>query len=289
MLTARSRLLAGLLAVFAVAGAATAAEDPAFLVNRAWQDFLGGEFDTAARGFEATIRASGKDAPEHLLALYGLASVWNLRGSGPDPVQAESLYKEVIAASPTSDLAAWSMLALARMKHLVPTGVEPDYPAVRKAYGDVIAAFPGHPAAEEALIHQQATFVATLEPADAKSALTVLTTFLAGKPAPKFASPAWGLVAECHRTLGDPDARLKAELAALATKEIDPSNPWSDNAATFWKIATIAEFEAGDFRVARVYYKKFIEEYPTDNRKYGAKQALLRMEEQERKLRGGGR
>lgn len=275
--------------VAGLSGRAGAAEDPGFLVNRAWQDFMGGEFDTAARGFEATIRSAGKDAPERLLALYGLASVWNLRGSGPDPVRAEKLYREVIAAAPKSDAAAWSLLALARMKHLVATGVEPDYPAVRKAYGEVIAAFPGHPAAEEAFIHSQATLVATLAPADATTALAALQTFLKSNPAPKFSSPAWGLVAECHRTLGDPDARLRAELESLRTREIDPTNPWSDHAAVYWKIATIAEFEAGDFRVARTHYKKLIEEYPTDNRKFGAKQALIRMDEQERRLRGGGR
>jgi tetratricopeptide (TPR) repeat protein len=261
-----------------LAGRAGTAEDPAFLLARAWQDFLGGEYDMAARGFADTRRAAAKDSPEALLATYGLASVWNLRGAGPDPVRAEALYREVIAAHPKSDAAAWSLLALARMKHVPPAGQEPDYPAVRKAYAEVIAAFPGHAAAEEALMYQQATLVYTLDRTDAEAALAALTAHLERTPASPFASPMWGLVAECHRTLGDATARLRAEIKSLETKEIDPTNPWSDHAWTYWKIATIAEFEAGDFRTARIYYTKFVEEYPTDNRRYGAKKALERMD-----------
>ncbi len=279
---------AGTALLLVLGGRAGTAENPRFLLTRAWQDFSGGEFDTAARGFDATLAAAAKDAPEYQLALYGLASVWNLRGSGPDPVRAETLYREAIAVSPKSDVAAWSLLALARMKQIVATGVEPDYPAIRKAFGEVITAFPGHPAAEEAFIHQQATLVATLSPADTTAALKTLTEFLKRSPAPKFASPAWGLVAECHRTLGDPVARLRAEIESVRVKEVDPLSPWSDNAAVYWRIASIAEFEAGDFRTARQYYAKLIEEFPTDQRKFGAQQALARMTAQEKKLRGGG-
>ncbi len=275
-------------ALLGLGGRAGTTEDSRFLVTRAWQDFMGGEYDTAARGFDATLAVTERGRPEHQLALYGLASVWNLRGSGPDPVRAERLYREAIAESPKSDVAAWSLLALARMKQIVATGEEPDYPAIRKAFGDVIAAFPGHPAAEEAFIHQQATLVATLSPSDTAVALKALTEFLKSSPAPKFASPAWGLIAECHRTLGDPAARLRAEIESVRVKEIDPLSPYSDNAAVYWRIASIAEFEAGDFRTARQFYAKLIEEFPTDQRKFGAQKAIVRMAAQEKKLRGGG-
>ena len=51
--------------------------------------------------------------------------------------------------------------------------------------------------------------------------------------------------------------------------------------------STVAEFEAGDFEAARTFYRRLIDEYPTDIRKYAAQQALRRMDETERALRAG--
>ena len=57
-----------------------------------------------------------------------------------------------------------------------------------------------------------------------------------------------------------------------------------------WKTARALGFAPtlalGDFDTARKYYRKLIEEYPTDIRMYGAKQALKRMDEVEGKIRG---
>jgi tetratricopeptide (TPR) repeat protein len=175
------------------------------------------------------------------------------------------------------------------MKHAVPAGQEPDYPAVRAAYEEVIAKFPDHLAGEEAFIYLQSTRVATLDPKDAESAMAALGGFIKGHAASRFLSPAWALVAECAFTLGRPDDRLKAKIASLEAKELDPTNPYSDNASLYWEIATIAEFDAGDFAVARKYYKGLVDEYPQDQRRWGARLALARLNQVEAKLRKGGR
>ena len=95
-------------------------------------------------------------------------------------------------------------------------------------------------------------------------------------------------MAVSYQTLNMPEERLRAEEQSLETTEVDPTNPFTEFAWQYWNLATIAEFEVGDFDTARKYYRKLIEEYPTDIRLYGAKQALKRMDEVEAKIRGGG-
>lgn len=46
-----------------------------------------------------------------------------------------------------------------------------------------------------------------------------------------------------------------------------------------------AEFDLGDFTLAREFYQKLIKEYPTDQRVFPAKLALKRMDETEAKIR----
>jgi tetratricopeptide (TPR) repeat protein len=271
------------------AGDSAAPLTPAYLTARAWEDYRDGEYATAVHGFSDAAHAAPAGSADRLEALYGLGMAWNLRGSGSDPALAEKCFREVLTLSPTGELAAWSLLALARMKHAVPVGEEPDYPAVRKAYQDVIDRFPNHLAGEEAFIYLESTWVATLDPKDAEPALVALEGFIRDHAASKFLSPAWALVAECEATLGRSDERLKAKIASLETRELDPTNPYSDNAALYWEIATIAEFEAGDFATARKYYRALADEYPLDQRKWGAKLALERMDAVEAGLRAGGR
>jgi len=262
---------------------------PSFFNTRAWEDFRAGEFGAAVRGFNEAVAAAPAGSADRLQALYGLGMTWNLRGLGPDPVLAEKCFREVVRASPTGDVAAWSLLALARIRHAVPVGTEPDYAAVRAAYQEVVTRFPLHPAGEEAFVYLQSTWVATLDPRDAGQALAALEGFIKDHPGSKFLSAAWSLVAECAATLGRPDDRLKAKIASLEAKELDPTNPYSDNAALYWEIATIAEFEAGDFAVARKYYRGLVDEYPQDQRRWGARLALERLDAVEAGLRKGGK
>jgi hypothetical protein len=88
-----------------------------------------------------------------------------------------------------------------------------------------------------------------------------------------------------HTTLKQPELRLRAEENALKTYEIDPTNPSAELGWFYWTVATIAEFEVGDFDTARKYYRKLLAEYPHDQMVFGAKQALKRMDDLEAKLR----
>lgn len=276
---------------------APASGAPEKLIGLGWDDFRLGEYNRALRRFEAAARSCPAASPERLQALYGMATVWNLRLPlvDQDKELAEEIYRQLIREAPQSDLAAWSQLALARMKHLVRPGLDPDYHQVRRAYRQVIEQYPGRPAAEEAFIYLQSTYVATLQPEPTRRAVAALKKFIREHPDSGFVSAAWSLLAVSYDTLDMQKDRLHAELKALETREVDPTNPFQENAWQYWNIATIAEFEVGDFETARRYYRKLIEEYPTDIRRFGCEKALERMDEIERRLRarlsnpGGGR
>ena len=88
-----------------------------------------------------------------------------------------------------------------------------------------------------------------------------------------------------YTTLGDQEKRLEAEINSFETTEVDPSDPFIEFAWAYWNLATIAEFEVGDFDLARHYYNLLLEKYPTDIRVYGCKQALRRMAALEASIR----
>jgi len=260
-------------------------EDPREQVAAGWSAYRLGDFTRAVACFDAAAARTPEKSDVHVRALYGLATTWNLRRPDADPARAEAVFKRIVEQAPEHDLAAWSLLALARMKHLVPVGDDPDYAAVRVAYQECIARFPDHLAGEEAFIYQQSTYVATLKQDDARQAAAALERFIAARPRSTFISPAYYLLAHCYTTLRQPDKRLAAMIRAVDTEERDPLNPIQDKALGYWMIGTIAEFEAGDLDTARKYYRLLIDEYPADIRCYGAKTALKRMDDLEARLR----
>jgi hypothetical protein len=90
---------------------------------RGWDRYRLGEFSLVLKDFEAAAQRDEPGSSNHLTALYAQATTWNLRRPDEDKVRAERLYREVIALAPTNDLAAWSWLALARVK-AAPVGGE---------------------------------------------------------------------------------------------------------------------------------------------------------------------
>ena len=203
---------------------------------------------------------------------------------GEDPQLATQLYQEILAAAPDGPMIPWTELALARQQHLVPVGQEPDYAAVNAAYRHIMEKFPGHLAAKEAFLYLQSIQLAKLDPQTSLAAEKKLREF-AAREKKEFLSPAWSLLAVAYQTLGDQEKRLEAEKNSFETTEVDPSDPFLEFAWAYWNLATIAEFEVGDFDLARRYYSLLLETYPTDIRVYGCKQALARMDALEAKIR----
>ena len=279
-------LLAGLFAFGLAACKRQAGQtgDAATLIGDGWTAYRLSEFQNATLAFEAARTRAARGSDDWAMATYGLATTWDLRRPGEDPQKAAELYREILAAAPSSPMAPWTELALARQQHLVPVGQEPDYAAVNQAYQHILDKFPGHLAAKEAFLYLQSIQLAKLEPKSTRAAVAKLEDFVA-REKKEFLSPAWSLLAVGYTTLGDQEKRLLAEKNSFETTEVDPSDPFIEFAWAYWNLGTIAEFEVGDFALARQYYQLLIDKYPKDIRVYGCKQALSRMDALEAKIR----
>lgn len=274
----RAIILLGLIPV------ALAAEPGDDLLREGWEHFRLAEFSLAVKTFERDAAQAETNPVVQAQALYGLAMTWALRRPGEDIEQALALYRRAIAAAPDSDAAAWSWLAIARLKHAAATLKDTqDSPEVRRAYQDVINRFPTQPAGEEAFLFQQTATLAVPRPVTARPAVVALGEFLKTHPQTPYRRAAWSLIAHGNQILGDHDQRLAALLEMLATAEVDPQAPLY-HASEYWSIATLAEFECGNFAVAREYYQKLIVEYPTDQRIFLAKRELQHMTDVEARL-----
>ncbi|HCE45065.1 MAG TPA: hypothetical protein DET40_16110 [Lentisphaeria bacterium] len=260
-------------------------EKPAEVIAAGWLQFKMGEYKQAIKLFQKVLDGVPENSDEQIQALYGLGCTNWLKLPGGDKEKAAELFNEVIKRAPGSDYDAWSMLALVRMLHMVPADQTPDYPKVRDEYQKVYEKFPDKIAGHEAFIYMIGAYLAAFTKEDAVIAKKKLDEFLKAHPDSPFVSSAWGLCSRACETLGDKQGQLDAKLKELEKREIDPANPFMDNANAYWSIAVVAEFEVGDFETARKYYKLMMKEYPMERRNFGAMRALERMDALEAKLK----
>jgi len=258
--------------------------DAAELISEGWKAYRLNEFQNAMLAFEAAILQADPGTDEWAMATYGLATTWDMRRPSEDRDLATELYEEILEVSPDGPMAPWTELALTRQKHLVPVGQDPDYDAVTTGYQHLMDKFPGHLAAKEAFLYLQGIHLAELDPKSSEDSVQKLKQFISEQEI-EFVSPAWSLLSVGYTTMGNQEMRYNAEHNALETKEVDPSDPYLEFAWDYWNLATLAEFEVGDFDSARHYYQLLIDTYPNDIRIYGCKQALKRMDALEAKLR----
>lgn len=257
---------------------------PEEAVADGWRWYGGGEFGLAVKAFEAALSGVGTNILLRQQALYGLANTWNLRRPGENLAKAEAHYRDVIAAEPTADLAAWSALALARMR-AAPVGGEPVALDVQEqAYQAVADAYPSHPAGEEAFLYQQAARLNDPRAGREREVLAALDAYLTARPATPWRTTIFRLSAHCCEVLGLPERRVAALLQELAANQATAAatSTRADSLMSYWWLATAAHYDLGDFEMARDFYGRLIREYPTDQRVFPAKQALLWMDERER-------
>lgn len=285
----RRRVVRGVLLTLAVlaAGCRDGQDNlsPEERVRTGWDLYRFGEFSLAIRSFEKAAADPAAKPEMKAKALYGLANTWALRRPDEDPAKAANYFKQVIQLDPKGELASWALLGLARLKHMVPVDKTFDTPKVLKAYQDVLDRYPGTPAAEEALIFQQSVLLCTDDPEDAQKVIDTLTRFINDHPKSHFVSFAWRMTARAWHILRDPPRELHCLVRSYETQEVDPRNPFFENSGTYWIIATLAEYEVGDFDTARKFYNKLCTEYPVDFRRFAARAAIKRMDDLEAKFR----
>lgn len=285
-----SALLAAGLAVALACGACSKDGDVASegdvkdIVNQAWTAYRLNEFHDAIRHFEAARALADEGSDDWAMATYGLGIVWDLQRPGEDPVKATKLFTEAMEKAPNSPIAPWVELALVRQKHLVPVGKEPDYDAVKAGFQHIMDTYPGHLAAKEAFLYLEGIRLSELAPESSRVAESNLLDFISREDH-EFVSPAWSLLTVAYVTMDEQEKRLRAEEKSFENVEKDPLDPSVEYAWAYWNLGTIAEFEVGDFDLARKYYKELLKEYPNDIRVHGCKQALERMDAMEAQIR----
>jgi tetratricopeptide (TPR) repeat protein len=283
------RLIAGFLAlVLLAAGCSSGPVDgvPEDTLEQGWFYFQLLEYDLAAAGFMRTLAEDPPDADRLLQAHYGLGAVWSLRRPGENLQRARTHLEKVVELAPESDWAAWSLLEMARGRHLSVMGEPGLTDTARLGYQRVIDAFPGHLAGGEAFIYLMALDLMDPDEDRARDTLGRLQAFVDAQPGSPFVSRVWNLAARAHTILGQPEAALDAELHSLAARELHPE-VFAELSHDYWRIATIAEFDCGDFGTARIFYRRFMDEYPRDQRTFGCRLALERMDRIEREILAG--
>jgi len=258
--------------------------DPRIDLQEGWSDFRSSDYSLAIEKFEAVLAETPEGVSLRGDALYGLGCVWALRRPGEDLDKARSYDQQLLQQFPQHPLAPWALLEQARMEQLISADQQPDYPKVRSLYQRVIDQYPDSPATEEAFIYLESTYYIDPQTPEIEASLERIHHFIASHPQSIWRGVAWGLAQRGDQFLQHPDRELDDAIQAYQTS-IDPARPKPDYSSTYWQIATLAEFEAGNFTTARDFYHKLLAEFPEDRRCFGAQQALTRMDQLEVSLR----
>jgi tetratricopeptide (TPR) repeat protein len=274
---------------------------PAELVEKGWSDFRVEEFDAADDAFRTAIaklqrqnrtrsvsEGAQQDAAAKTLrinALYGRGLVALVGHAGERQAAGRAFMEQVIALDGKGETAAWAALAIVRDEHL--NGQAAEAANLRHEYADVTERFPGTEAADEAFAFGESLLVATGEAEDARRAVSDIAAYVASHPASRLKSPLLWLAGNAQETLKDYPAALAAAIASLDAKENDPADPNRNNILEYYRIGMMAQYDVGDFAVAREYFGRFLKEYPRDQRSFTVKLMLKQMDDTEARVRRG--
>ena len=262
-------------------------KNPRDLLTEAWQDYRLGDFDRANNLFQRVEGSSSETQPEYAESLLGQASIWNTRQDERDPARADALYAKIEQLDPRGPIGAWAMLDRVRVGHLRRADETLDYQALARSYRQVRERYPGSAAGDEGYLQALALEEINASPSQAISLLNEYKTFLTKHPQSVYRGPIHAAMARLFGKLGQPQKKLAELVASLEFREIDRGNPNELLVWNYWEIAVAAEFDAGNFPVARAYYQKIIQEYPSDLLVFRCRQALKRMDFVEGELRAG--
>jgi tetratricopeptide (TPR) repeat protein len=279
-------VIAGLL-LFQACGSKRTLSAPDQEIREGWKQYRLSEFNSAVQIFRAVQESQPRGSEYYLQALYGEASCWNHRRDGRDIAKAVTGYRAVIEEARQNPMAAWCALDIVRTRHLAPADQTIDYGRLVRDYADVFQRYPQTPAGEEAFLYESSLSLPSADPEQSRKILESVTTFLSTHPKTPFLSQFYSIMAECYRRMDDQDRRIEYMIKAFGAREVDPSNPIDDLSTAYWNIAYAAEFEAGNFALAREYYGRLMNEYPQDVRIFGVRKAFERMDAIEEALRQG--
>jgi tetratricopeptide (TPR) repeat protein len=259
-------------------------------VAEGWNLLSTAEYDRAEELFTHAASLSKDDKRTYLLARFGLANVYQHRKPTPQLAEAEQVFNELVAADANGDLGGWSCLAIARIHHIglyepsrvsqatgtaasmkLPTGTELD--TVRADYQRVMDLFPKTMAAEEAAVFYGASFVEQIAPAEVQRGIDYLKDWIARNKDSYYAGQACAVMAAGYELL----KQWEPMIEALINSEDAHVYPEAEKAGLYYRIASIAEQLAGKPEIAKKYYRKILDGFPTDFRTFWCRRALKRL------------
>lgn len=237
-----------------------------------------------------SLKTPAGDTPQNLdyrvNALYGLGIISSLayHSDAAESVKAKNYFNQVIALKPHSEMAAWAALALVRDHYLpVTSDSKEDTLGLINEYAQVARDYPKAAAGEEAFLYGHALAIQTLDNERIKKGVVEIEDYIRDNPKSRLVSGLYALQRYGWARLGDYRKSLEADIKSLETKEIDPTNPNQSLNLSFdyFRIGLEAQFDVGDFKTARLYYQKFLAEYPNDQKAFTVQMQLKRMAETE--------
>ena len=289
-------LLAGLMCHGCGRGRASAeTSDAAFEMG--WNYYRLTEFNLAQKYFEASERLATNET-QRIRALSALADVWNYRGPNPDRKKAARLYERVIAEDTAKAWAPWAALALARQVQWTAINEFPKLEdevkdgetveGMETLYGRVMRDYPGTQAAEEAFLYLQTLRIAQLDDEVLAVGVAALEEWVEANPNSPLLSRAYAMLGQGYHLQREGLKYIGALARSAEIAKIQGQNeniPQADQSETYFKMGTAAQFDAGDFDMARRFYAMLIEEAPTDQRVFIAEQHMEQMDAYEAALR----
>ena len=266
--------------------------DPRQAIAEGWLDISTSQFDAAEALFIHAAETARPKSAEYLQARYGLANACQHRKPTSKTDEARAIYKTLVELDNAGEIGAWSSLALARIEHLnlyaaghakLPEPAEIE--AVRRMYQVTIDSFPQTQAAEESAVYSGAALIEQMSAECATEGIAYLTAWIATHKESVYAPAAFGRLAAAYEILNRRTEQLDALIQSLGTDD----DPLDDRSAIFYRIAMIADRFAAKPEIAKQYYRKLLENYPTDPRVYACKRNLHRLEGQLAGADEGGR
>jgi tetratricopeptide (TPR) repeat protein len=290
-MTRRTLAIATLLgAIVYIGGCGPSAElTPQQKLERGWEAMRAANVSTARLMFEDALVTSKPDPATHAYALYSMAAALALPQVSPDVDRAVKLLDEAIQIDPADNTKPWAMLMKARLPDLRDVGVDDleklVEPKARPLYREVIEKYPDHLAGDEATAYLITSLVVERDTASLEEAVKLANRLTSRRPDSPWASYVMQMKSSALRVLGRYEERLQVEQDALALAEKNNKVGTTQFIGMYWNIGIIAEFEVGDFEIARKFYNRIITEYPTEQRVFSAKYALKRLDRVEAELR----
>ena len=254
-------------------------ETPAKSLEQGWSFFQLRDFTLATEKFQSAQRTTTQSDPLHVEAIYGEGSCWNLRREGRDPARAREKFKQVQQIAPHSPFAPWAALDTVRTYHLFTGDHVVDEKQLIAQYAEVVAKYPGTPAAVEAFLYESdLQFLSDDTPVKLRETERTLLKFVENHSGNPYLTQVYGSLGRIYQQLKEPEKQLKMALLSLNAAEADPTNPKFNFSGNYWSIAQLAQFQLGDFVTARNFYKRFIQEFPYDQRVFTAQRMLQQMD-----------